>query len=418
VVRSEDSGVSAPAPAEECYAKDVLGGFLEFLLVGGVTLFLFPLAWLLRAGLGLEASTYGIGFLTFYGAYVVNDPHFAVTYVLFYRGAKERVLDRALPWAQRGRYVLAGAVVPAVLVVWAVASLALRSAQSLGWMVQLMFLLVGWHYVKQGFGVLTVLSARRGVRITPLERKVILAHCFAGWAYAWASPAMAAGEFEEKGVVYAAPAHPRWLELTTGAVLALSTIALGWVLFARWRRRDRERPLPFAPTAAFLITIWSWTIYSSIDPFVQYVIPALHSIQYLYFVWRMKRTRARAEEGPPSFGRPVAVRLGGLAVSALALGWVLFHGAPGFLDGVLVAPSRHRVLDDPLGATPFFASFFVIVNIHHYFMDHAIWRREHAETRFLRLEPGAEEARPAVDGEAAVDGDGRPPVGISSAPAA
>ena len=78
---------------------------------------------------------------------------------------------------------------PAALVVWAVVAIAARSAESLGWMVQLMFFLVGWHYVKQGFGVLTVLSARRGVRIMPRERAVILLHCFAGWAYAWASPA-------------------------------------------------------------------------------------------------------------------------------------------------------------------------------------------------------------------------------------
>jgi hypothetical protein len=295
--------------------------------------------------------------------------------------------------------------VPAVLVAWAALALALRSAQSLGWMVQLMFLLVGWHYVKQGFGVLSVLSARRGVRFTPRERVVILGHCFAAWAYAWASPAMAAGEFEEKGVVYSAPAHPRWLELVAAGALALSTIALGWALFARWRRRGTGSAVPFAPTAAFLVTIWSWTIYSSFDRLVQYVIPALHSIQYLYFVWLMKRTEARAEEGPPFFGRPVAIRLAGLAVSALLLGWFFFHGAPGFLDGILVSPPRRGRVAGPLGATPFLAAFFVIVNIHHYFMDHAIWRREHPETMYLRPAPRD------------VPEDGRGFLGISSAPA-
>ena len=355
---------------------------LEFVLVGGATLALFPLSWILRRSLGASASDYAVGFLAFYGAYVVNDPHFAVTYLLFYRGARRRLLDRELPLAQRARYLLAGVVVPAGLVAWAVAALALRSAQALGWMVQLMFLLVGWHYAKQGFGVLTVLSARRGVRLSPRERVVILGHCFAGWAYAWASPAVAAGEFEEKGVIYRAPAHPRGLELLAGGALALSVIALGWVLFDRWRREGRT--LPLAPTLGFLITIWSWTIYSSIDPLVQYVIPALHSIQYLYFVWLMKRTEARAEEGPPSFGRPVGVRLAGLAVSALALGWLLFHGAPGLFDAAFVPRPRRGAVTDDLGPTPFFAAFFVIVNIHHYFMDHAIWRREHPETRYLR----------------------------------
>jgi hypothetical protein len=37
-----------------------------------------------------------------------------------------------------------------------------------------------------------------------------------------------------------------------------------------------------------------------------------------------------------------------------------------------------------VGPTPFFAAIFVIVNIHHYLMDHVIWRRDNPETRYLR----------------------------------
>jgi hypothetical protein len=210
---------------------------------------------------------------------------------------------------------------------------------------------------------------------------VILVHCYAGWAYAWANPAAPAGEFEEKGVVYRALAHPRWLELATGSVLALSTIALIVVLVAE--RRRQRRPLPLGPLGGLLVTIWAWTIYSSIDPLMRYVIPALHSIQYLYFVWLMRRNEARESEGPPTFGRPVAVRLGFLAVSALALGWLLFRGLPAYLDGIFVVPRRDGV-SDALGETPFFAAFFVVVNIHHYFMDNAIWRRDNPDTRFLQ----------------------------------
>jgi hypothetical protein len=373
--------LALPVPAASAPSR-ALPRALEFLLVGGATLVLFPVAWLLRRTLGLDASDYAVGFATFYGAYVVNDPHFSVTYLLFYRDAKARALDRGLGLSQRARYVVAGLVVPAALVVWAIVALATRSAQSIGWMVQLMFLLVGWHYAKQGFGVLTVLSARRGVRVTARERAVILGQCFTGWAFAWANPAVAAGEFEEKGVVYWAPAHPRWLELAAGAALAVSTIALVHVLVAKWRREGRT--IPLAPLSGFLITIWSWTIFSSIDPLVQYVIPALHSVQYLYFVWLMKTNEAREQEGPPSFGRPVAVRVGALAVSALALGWFLFHGAPGVLDGIFVGRPHRGEIAGPLGATPFFAAIFVIVNVHHYFMDNVLWRRENPDTRFLR----------------------------------
>jgi hypothetical protein len=227
-----------------------------------------------------------------------------------------------------------------------------------------------------------VLSARRGARVSPRERTVILFHCLAGWAFAWANPAIPAGEFEEKGVVYRAIAHPRWLEIACGAVLAVSTIALVVTLVTKWRRE--RRTLPLAPLAGLLITVWSWTIYSSIDPLIRYVIPALHSVQYLYFVWLMKRNEARANEGPPTFGRPAVVRLGVLALSALALGWFLFRGAPSFLDASILSRSKGAGTTDPLGETPYFAAIFVIVNIHHYFMDNVIWRRDNPDTRYLR----------------------------------
>ena len=381
----DDEAASSSRAAAALHARAWRGRLVEFLLVGGATLFLFPIAWLLRRAFGLESSELAVGFTAFYAAYVINDPHFAVTYLLFYEKARGRALGADVPLAQRIRWVVAGVVVPVALVGWAILALALHSAQGLGWMIQLMFLLVGWHYVKQGFGVLTVLSARRGVRVTPRERTAVLFHCFAGWAYAWANPATPAGEFEEKGVVYGALAHPRWLELVTGGAFALSAVVLVWVLAAS--RRSEGRMLPTAPLSGLLITIWAWTVYSSIDPLIRYVIPALHSIQYLYFVWLMKRNEARASEGAPTFGRPVAVRLAFLAISAVALAWLLFRGAPEYLDSILGArPARggHGAMPGPLGETPYFAAIFVIVNIHHYFMDHVIWRRENPDTRYLR----------------------------------
>ena len=78
------------------------------------------------------------------------------------------------------------------------------------------------------------------------------------------------------------------------------------------------------------------------------------------------------------------MRLGVLALSALGLGWLLFHGAPEFLDAALVGRPRRGVPTSSLGPTPFFAAFFVFVNLHHYFMDHVIWRRDNPETRYLR----------------------------------
>ena len=381
----EPEGASEPSERVQLAAEPtppLLARCVEFLLVGGGALLLFPLSWWLRRRFGTEPALLGAGFVTFYAAYAVNDPHFSVTYLLFYKDVRRRALGADISRAQRWRYCIAGFVVPLALLSWSALALARHSAPALGWMIQLMFLLVGWHYSKQGFGVLMVLCARRGVKFSARERQLFLLHCYAAWAFAWANPSAAAGEFEEKGVVYWAVAHPRWLELTTGALLLASTLALGGLLVGKWRREPQTWPL--APLASFSITIWSWTIYSRFDPLVQYLIPALHSLQYFYFVWLMQSNQARAQEGPPTFGRPLRARLGMLALCALGLGWLLFRGAPTLLDELFVPPLRRGQVPDLLGQTPFFAAFFAAVNLHHYCMDHVIWRRENPDTRFLR----------------------------------
>jgi hypothetical protein len=386
VAAAHDVDSAQATPAERAH-RGWTSSVAEFFLVGGATPLLFAISWWARRTFGLDGPEYAIGFLTFHAAFVINDPHFAVTYLLFYREGLRRAFgkDGATPPAQRARYIVAGVVVPLVLAVWSIAAIRERSAIALGLMIQLMFFTVGWHYVKQGFGVLVVLAARRGVRFERRERLALLAHAFAGWAYAWASPADAGTEVEEKGVVYTTIAHAPWLEHATHAVF-LATALL--VVAALVQKRRREGTLPLAtPLTAYLCSIWAWSIYSSIDPLVVYVIPALHSMQYLYFVALLRGNEAREREGPPWFERSARVRLGTLAVSALALGWALFHGVPAALDDWLVGNGRHvrgvGALSLVLGPTPYFAAIYTFVNVHHFFMDNVIWRRDSPETRYL-----------------------------------
>lgn len=355
---------------------------VEFLLVGGGTLLLFPLCWLLRAGLGADTAELAIGFSAFYAAWLINDPHFTVTYLLFYQKLRARAFGDEYGRAQKVRYWIAGFVVPVGLAVWGAYAITTRSSHALGLMIQLMFALVGWHYVKQGFGVLAVLSARRGVALGPRERKAFLAHCFAAWVYAWSSPADAGNLVEEKGVVYRSIAHGRTLELVTLGVFVASALVLAGVLFRAWRERRRLPPL--VPLSGYLITLWVWTVFTSLDPLMIYLIPGLHSVQYLYFVWLLRRNEARAHEGAPYFRRPAKTALVILAASSLGLGVLVFHAVPSALDGALIPAGRRGVAEmGQLGVTPYFAWLFVFVNIHHYFMDHVIWRREQPETRYL-----------------------------------
>ncbi|MCA9605476.1 MAG: hypothetical protein KC619_07765 [Myxococcales bacterium] len=351
----------------------------EFLVVGGITPVLFALSGVMRAAMDLDEAEYAWGFTFHYAAHLINDPHFAVTYLLFYEDARGRAFGGSFGGFQRVRYWLAGLVAPLGLAIWGIAAITSESSFALGRMIQLMFLLVGWHYVKQGFGVMTVLSARRGVRYSPLERRVILLHCYAGWAYAWASPFDPGRDVAEKGVFYSTIAHPPFLEEITLAVFGVSAVALAVVLVRRWRR-DGALPI-VTPLTGLLCSIWAWSIWSGVDPLVRYAVPALHSIQYLYFVALLRGNRAKEREGEPHFEPSAKTRLAVLALAAVALGFLLFDLIPMALDDALV-PAGGRTNPD-LGPTPWLAALYVFVNVHHYAMDGVIWRRENPETRFL-----------------------------------
>lgn len=359
------------------------GALVELLATGALSPLLLPVAWLARQHFGLAPAELAIGFLTFHAASVINDPHFAVTYVLFYRDARNRALSPEWPSGWRARYWLAGLVVPALLIAWTWRALVTCDPDRLGMMVQLMLLLVGWHYVKQGFGVLLTLSARRGALWSPRERRVLLAHAIAAWGFAFANPADEGREVEEKGVVFRMLPHPAWLERITLALFAATFLVLV-VTLVRKVRREGKWPPP-VPLSAYLVTLWMWTIWSAFDPLVVYVIPALHSIQYLFFVALVTRGRARAEEGEPRFGPPFSSRIFALGVGSAILGWVILRGAPAWLDATFVPHSS--LLPDAVpavGATPFLAAFSTFVNVHHYVMDAVLWRRESPEARYLR----------------------------------
>jgi hypothetical protein len=376
-----DAPTGPHGPAARPRARSVLAGVAELAIVGGGTFVLLPVCWWCRHAFGLDDGEWLMGMLAFHAASLINDPHFAVTYLLFYQNAGERAFGSVYGARQRLRYWLAGAVVPVLLVAGSGLAIARGSAPALGALIQLMFVLVGWHYVKQGFGVLSVLSARRGLRWSALERRVILGHCLAAWAYAWLSPFDPGTRSVVNGVLYTTLPHPLGLELFARVVFFASGLGVMAVVVQKRRRVGRWPPL--GALAGLLTSVWFWTVYTRLDPLLAFWIPALHSLQYLFFVGLLRRNAALEAAGPPSFKGHVGRQLVVLGAGALGLGWLLLRGVPAWLDAALVLPAAPGEKLAAMGPTPYLAAFTVVVNIHHYFMDSVIWRREHPETKHL-----------------------------------
>ena len=181
------SMVSAPTAADPAARRalgerrHLYGPVVDFLGLGGASLLFLPIVFLLPAG--KLSLTFGIAALIV--ANFVNFPHFAVSYQIFYDGFRAKAFDVRTDAALRMRYVFAGIVVPLGFAAYLAYGLHSDDARLLGYGANLMMFLVGWHYVKQGYGMLMVDAALKRQFFADADKKILLINCYAVWALAW-----------------------------------------------------------------------------------------------------------------------------------------------------------------------------------------------------------------------------------------
>ena len=119
-----------------------------------------------------------------------------------------------------------------------------------------MALFVGWHYVKQGYGMLMVDAVLKRRFFKDPEKKVFLVNSYVVWIFAWLSVNQAISEQQLWGLQYYTFAFPAPI-IYAGALAAIGAgLASLWVLVSRFRatggaagkRRPRlcGQPLPLA----------------------------------------------------------------------------------------------------------------------------------------------------------------------------
>ena len=124
----------APTRRTSAKAPRLQGGHLfhpavDFLCLGGGSLIVFSLVGL-ALWTGTQLTTAFIIMLAL--AHVVNDPHFAHSYQIFYQNFFSKAFGRDYDPVLRARYVLAGVVVPIALILFFVVSLVRSDAVMLG----------------------------------------------------------------------------------------------------------------------------------------------------------------------------------------------------------------------------------------------------------------------------------------------
>jgi hypothetical protein len=362
-------GPAAP-PAAPRPAAYLFHPVLDWMLLGGASLFVLPFMHLVSSDVrpSLVLGSFAL-------ADFINHPHFLHSYLIFYRGFGKKLSPGHLSPSLRARYAVAGILVPILLLGLLLGALFAGDAHVLGLGGNVMTLFVGWHYVKQGYGMAILESVLKRRFFSERDKTILRVNGYACWVLYWLLANHWASESELWGLSYYA-IDPPVIAIGAGAVIAAGTTVAALALLAqRWRAGT----LPTTGAVVYLVSVYLW-LFGRLDPGVLIFIPVFHSLQYLIVVFRMELNRARGEGADPA--RQVIA----LYVLAGMLGYLGFWALPRWADAWMPFDR------EALGVTPFLFVSWIFLNVHHYFIDNVIWRSENPDTKANLFSPAPAKA--------------------------
>lgn len=362
----------------------------DFFCAGGGALVFLGLLFLFipaqGAGVSRDAVVNTAAVFAFL-SYFVNYPHFMASYELLYGSLWQRMgqfTKRDFIW---WRYVNAAFIVPAALILFFAWALWSQNFSALGWSVHAMFFFVGWHYVKQSYGVFVVLSGMKGVYYSQKEVWLIKAHVYSIWLYSWyasgsvvhwSDPVRSSNFWGVNYPPIPLYRQPWTLNLFFWICVALAIGALAAILW-NWRRTGKRPSLTGLVGFTSLYTLLAFV---RIHPLFTYAAPMFHSLQYMLFVAAYKRGEWKLE-GEEEHAQRAAMQ-GGRKPWMRALTYFFLIAATGAL-AFDVLPQYFAMKGPRWGlVVPAIFMFHVFINTHHYFIDNVIWRRGNKEVgRYL-----------------------------------
>lgn len=375
-----EAKATAAAPSENQAPKPryLFGPMIDFLMLGGSSLLLMPLMFLLPA----KELTAPLATAMLLVANLVNHPHFAHSYQIFYCGYRTKAFTPALGRAMQTRYLFAGLIAPVLLAGFLGYGAMAADTRLLGYGGNLMALAVGWHYAKQGYGMLMVDAALKRRFFDDRTKTVLLANCYAVWLATWMNLNVTITGEDLWGLAYYSFAVPQPVQIAANVAAALTTALSVGAIALHWKAK---RALPTNGLVAYGVSLYLWLLFVGINPLWALVVPALHSLQYLTVVWRYQLNHDKAKLGEEDyrkgslaraiFGANPAGHMAVFVLTGTVLGFLGFWMLPTIADAVV--PYDRQAIAGAL----FLFVFWIFINVHHYLLDNVMWRRENPDTR-------------------------------------
>ncbi|WP_217574813.1 hypothetical protein [Mesorhizobium sp. GbtcB19] len=355
--------------------KYLFGPIADFLMLGGNAFLILPVLFFVPRDYerALAATMVAVAFL-------VNYPHFAHSYQIFYRNFSRKARGDGYDRSLQLRYIFAGVIVPLIMALFFAYGAATSNTRLLGLAANAMFFFVGWHYVKQGYGMLMVDAVLKRKFFDNRDKKVLLVNSYAVWILAWLQTNTAVTRGQFFGLQYYSFAAPSWIAEIAALAAVGSTAATLLVLVNRWRKNGGG--LPYNGIMAYVASLYLWILIAKINPLWLLVVPALHSLQYLAVVWRYQTNVERDVSDAASDPEPKVLSVLGPRYRVRVFGFIIGGGALGYLGFSLIPFVLTALIPydkQVLGSSLFFFIVLIFINVHHYFLDNVMWRRGNPE---------------------------------------
>jgi hypothetical protein len=343
--------------------------FADFWLMGGLSLVVLAPIWLAADWAHLKPVEQGLAVWIYYAGFAVNDPHFAFSYQLFYRGFVSRLRGTGDIFSKL-RLVIAGVVAPLAMIAYFAAAFFRHSVPMLCDAAILMLFLVGWHYAKQGYGVLITSSVYRSIFYSALQKRIFYANAYIVWIYSWIIIHTEPAKAVQFDLMYSIPVVPH----PVVAVATVAVIVSGMLTAAAFVKTAviDKKGISWNGVTGYLCSIYVWLLLPQLvgSEAVFMAVPFFHGLQYWPFVYKYKKSEY-GDDATATLWRNRWVMLGLFGLAGAALGDFFLEIGPKFADGAYAGPP---------GFTKnfFLIAFTIFINIHHYLIDHSFWRRDNA----------------------------------------
>lgn len=307
--------------------------------------------------------------LTIFLSNIINHPHFAASYLIFYENFSEKIFSKKYEFSIRIRYFLFGILAPAAIIFCMSYCVISNNVIALGIFSNVMFLLVGWHYVKQGYGMAMLDAALKRCFFSEHEKKILLRNTYSTWIFAWVLINFLAKNKEPSyfGIPYVAIPIPDYLIIFFGLLAGFTAVN---VIIMIYKKIIKERRFAWNGIVAYGVSIYAWLLIR--DPIVILWVPLFHSLQYLAVVWRFKSNKF-------SFKTDSLVgwkyKLAAFFAASIMIGYYMFFQIPSWLDANI------KYDKSLFGGYLFFFLFWIFINIHHYLLDTVMWRKNNPDVR-------------------------------------